>query len=460
MTKEFNEKLKILVVDDEPDYCDVMKMIFTSHGYGVDVCNNGVEALEKIKIRAYDLVLTDLMMPQMDGTELLQQIKSAHPETHVIMMTAYGTIENAVDTMKMGAYTYVTKGDNPEKLITEIRLLEENLAQKKEGQEAASMGEEGGKSGHYLLDSNSRKFKTVLDMARKAAKSNANVLLLGESGSGKEVLAKYIHDNSSRRNKRFVNLNCHSIPETMLESELFGHEKGSFTGAVATRVGRIESADYGTLFLDEIGGTSISLQTKLLKVIENKTISRVGSNQERPVDFRLITATHNQLEEDIRKERFRADLFYRISTIVIKVPALRHRKEDLPLLIDYLLKRNQQETGKSPVKISEALMDTLLRYDYPGNIRELKNIIDRLLVFSENGENPEPESLLLHSSPTQQDPAYDEKTLRQVRKEMESKYILSLVETYQGDCNQISEILGITRRQLWNKLTEYGIKTK
>lgn len=460
MTARSNEKFRILVVDDEPEYCDVMKMIFNSHGYSVEISTNGVEALKKIKAQRFDLVLTDLMMPQMDGTELLKQIKSDYPETQVILMTAYGTIENAVDTMKMGAYTYVTKGDNPEKLITEIRLLEENMTRQTEGAECTPVVQNQGQSGSFLMETNSSKFRTVLDMARKAAKSNANILILGESGAGKEVLAKYIHDHSSRRNKRFVNLNCHSIPETMLESELFGHEKGSFTGALGTRIGRIESADYGTLFLDEIGGTSISLQTKLLKVIENKTISRVGSNQEIPVDFRLITATNNQLEDDIRKEKFREDLFYRISTIVIKAPALRERKEDLPLLINYFLGKNQKEAGKNPVRISEDVMEKLMAYDYPGNIRELKNIIDRLMIFSENGETPSPDGLFLQPSEMGVGVGYDEKTLREVRKEMESKYIQSLVDTYRGDCNQISEILGITRRQLWNKLTEYGIKIK
>ena len=455
------EKMKILIVDDEQDYCDVMEMIFTSHGYQAEVCSNGEEALEKLDGKPFDLVLTDLMMPRMDGTQLLQQVKKKYPSIEVIMMTAYGTIEKAVETMKMGAYTYVTKGDDPEKLITEIRLLEENMA--KEPSRLGKVSPAGGQEikSRFMLQTQSMKYKTVLDMAAKAARSNANILILGESGTGKEVLAQFIHDNSSRRNKSFVNLNCHSIPESMLESELFGHEKGSFTGAIGTRIGRIEHADYGTLFLDEIGGTPLALQTKLLKVIENKTISRVGSNQEIPVDFRLITATNNNLEEDIRQERFREDLFYRISTIVINVPPLKERKEDLPLLIDHFLHQSHQEQGGPDIRVSDSLMKDLLAYDYPGNIRELKNIVDRLVIFSEEGRAEFDSSLLLNRMVERAGPGEgEEKTLREIRKEMESRYIQNLIRNYEGDMNRVAEILGITRRQLLNKLTEYGMKNQ
>lgn len=453
------EKMKILIVDDEQDYCEVMEMIFSSHGYQAEVCVNGEEALKRLGEKAFDLVITDLMMPKMDGTQLLQHVKKNYPKTEVIMMTAYGTIEKAVETMKMGAHTYVTKGDDPEKLITEIRLLEESIENVTANQDKIPTSDVREINSRFMLETKSMKYKTVLDMAAKAARSNANILILGESGTGKEVLAQFIHDNSSRRNKRFVNLNCHSIPETMLESELFGHEKGSFTGAIGTRIGRIENADYGTLFLDEIGGTPLSLQTKLLKVIENKTISRVGSNQEIPVDFRLITATNNNLEEDIRQEKFREDLFYRISTIVINVPPLKERKEDLPLLFDHFLHKSHQEQGKQAIRISDSLMKDLLNYDYPGNIRELKNIVDRLVIFSEGGRADFESSLLLNRTAEKGEPGEaEEKTLREIRRDMESRYIQNLIRNYDGDMNRVAEILGITRRQLLNKLTEYGIK--
>lgn len=257
----------------------------------------------------------------------------------------------------------------------------------------------------------------------------------------------------------FVNLNCHSIPETVLESELFGHEKGSFTGATGRRIGRIESAKEGTLFLDEIGGISLTMQTKLLKVIENKIISRVGSNEEIAVDFRLITATNNDLNQDIRDEKFREDLFYRISTIVIKIPALRERKEDLPMFIDYFMQKSQKEMGVSPIRINDKLMQALMNYNYPGNIRELKNIIDRIVIFSENGEGRMDPGFFADSSPDEEGGEFSEKTLRELRKDLESKYIQNILTIYENDMNRAAEVLGITKRQLFNKMTEYGLRT-
>jgi len=446
--------MDILIVDDEKDYCEVMEMIFSSHGYHVETCYDGMEALEKMKTRQFDLILTDLMMPKMDGTELLSQVKNLYPQTEVIMMTAYGTIEKAVETMKQGAYSYITKGDNPENLIGEI----ENLRATKKEVQHKDLENEGL---DFMLFSNSPKYKMVLDMAKKAARSNANILILGESGVGKEVLARYIHKKSNRCNKNFVDLNCHSIPETVLESELFGHEKGSFTGATNMRVGRFENANSGTLFLDEIGGIPLSMQTKLLKVIENKKISRVGSNLEISLDFRLITATNNNLEMDIAEEKFRADLFYRISTIVIKVPALRERKEDLPLLIEYFLNKSLKEMGIGKLTIPRHLMKILLDYDYPGNIRELKNIIERLVVFSENGEALLDPTLFSKNTEEIKEAEFEEdaeKTLRELRKEIESKYIQDILYHYGNDMNKVSMVLGITRRQLFNKLAEYGLK--
>lgn len=447
-------KMQILIVDDEEDYCDVMEMIFSSHGYEVETCNNGNEALGKMALKSFDLVLTDLMMPNMDGTELLKNIKYLYPATEVIMMTAFGTIEKAVETMKQGAYTYITKGDNPENLIAEIELLKIMRLRKKSNELVSENADLG-----FMLKSNSPRFKQVLEMAGKAAKSNANILILGESGVGKEVLARYIHKKSNRNQNNFVDLNCHSIPETVLESELFGHEKGSFTGAAGKRVGRIENANLGTLFLDEIGGISLSMQTKLLKVIENKTISRIGSNEEITLNFRLISATNNNLEEDIIQGKFREDLFYRISTIVIKVTALRDRKEDLPLLIEYFLEISKKEMGLERLLIGQELMQKLKEYDYPGNIRELKNIIDRLVIFSENGNAQYDPSLFAKDARTTDVIDDSEKTLRELRKELETKYIRDIMQIHNNDMNIVSQVLGITRRQLFNKIAEYGLKT-
>lgn len=445
--------MEILIVDDEQDYCDVMEMILVTHGYNVETCNDGNEALRKMISKNFDLVLTDLMMPNMDGTELLKNIKQLYPKTEVIMMTAYGTIEKAVETMKQGAFTYIIKGNSPESLMEEIETLKRR---KQKNSEKDQEPENGGTE--FMLKSNSPKFKLVLEMAKKAAKSNANILILGESGAGKEVLARFIHRKSKRNQNNFIDLNCHSIPETVLESELFGHEKGSFTGATGKRVGRIENANLGTLFLDEIGGISLSMQTKLLKVIENKKISRIGSNEEIALDFRLITATNNNLEEEIMVEKFREDLFYRISTIVIKATALRDRKEDLPLLIEHFLKISKKEMGLEELTIGQELMEKLLEYNYPGNIRELKNIIDRLVIFSENGEAQMDLSLFANDSRDTNIIDDAEKTLRELRKELETKHIRETLQNHNNDMNKVSQVLGISRRQLFNKLADYGLK--
>ncbi len=477
-----NSQYKILIVDDEQDYCDVMKMIFLAKGYYVDTCNNGMEALKKIEGYKYDVVLTDLMMPEMDGSELLCEIKKNHNEIKVIIMTAYGTIEKAVEAIKHGAYTYVTKGDNPEALLNEIEALrikrEEEIRLNKFELESTT-GEKRTLISDYILETSSSKYERTLNIAERAARSNANILILGESGSGKEVISRFIHEKSNRSKMPFIEINCHSIPETMIESELFGHEKGAFTGAQNKRVGRVESSNKGTLFLDEIGDIPMITQTKLLTVLENKKISRLGSNVEIDVDFRLITATNKNLEIEISEERFREDLFYRLSTIVIEVPPLRERKEDLPRLISHFTNKPAKEIGVKKVTFMDDVMELLLKYDYPGNVRELKNIVERLVIFSKDGivdiEDSQcigggfakltAENIRVNhgSSGVVEEPlivkeeAIAEVTLRELRKEIESKYINNIINTYPNDMNRVAEILGITRRQLLNKIKEYEI---
>ncbi|MBN7773037.1 sigma-54-dependent transcriptional regulator [Clostridium aminobutyricum] len=458
----------ILIVDDEQDYCEVLKMIFTSKGYHVDTCIDGFAALKMLEEKQFDLVVTDLIMPEMDGNELLAKIKEKYPNVNVIVSTAYGTVEKAVESMKNGAYTCVTKGDSPESLLIEIEgLYAETLERAEEKQKNGKPVHEADDIlGEFMLITRNPAYAKTLAMAEKAAKSNANILILGESGSGKDVLTRYIHSKSNRRNNVFMDLNCHAIAENVLESELFGHEKGSFTGAAAKRVGRFEAADHGTLFLDEIGDISLTMQAKLLKVLENKTICRMGSNEETKVDFRLITATNKNLEEEIASGRFREDLFYRLSTIIITVPPLRERKEDLPLLIDYFVSMIGREMEVEKLAISSDVMASLLEYNYPGNIRELKNKIERLVVFAEDGViraegeklqvKPEDYITLPHSNLTSE-PKLD-RTLKELRKELESKYIKSVLDECRHDMNRASEILGITRRQLLNKITEYGLR--
>ncbi|HWQ77249.1 MAG TPA: sigma-54 dependent transcriptional regulator [Anaerovoracaceae bacterium] len=447
--------LKILVVDDEQDYCNVMKVILSAKGHQADYALSGADALSLMARKSYDLVISDLMMPEMDGRQLLNEIKASHPGTEVIMMTAYGSIENAVEAMRNGAYSYVTKGGNPEELIREIGKLQDVMELKLENQ----LLKEKVAEVDAMLETNNPSFRGMLSIARKAAVSGANILILGESGAGKEVIARYIHQNSSRSKSHFMDLNCHAIAETVLESELFGHERGAFTGALNKRIGRIEAADQGTLFLDEIGDIPLSMQAKLLKTIENKKLYRMGGNEEVEVDFRLVCATNKDLEKEIEGGRFREDFYYRISTITIDIPPLRKRKEDLPMLIDYFFKKSQNDTKKPIRTIDRQVMDFLLNYQYPGNVRELKNLIERLVVLSENGtvdSDSLPAPVMEDRKKTLSETDRD-RELRDIRKDAEKEYIKGILMKNNNNMTKAAEVLGITRRQLFNKMTEYKI---
>ena len=453
------ENLRILVVDDEQDYCDVLKMILEGRGYAVDTCNDGREALNLLEKGSFDIVVSDLNMPVMDGYELLREIKSRDYDCEVIILTAFGTIEKAVETMKAGAFTYVTKGSDPEELLIEIRKI-------KDMRKAARKNEilKQKTSGNFMLESRNLKYRQMLKLAERAAASESNILILGESGSGKEVLASFIHNKRKRSQENMMELNCQALSESILESELFGHEKGAFTGASQKRIGLFEASHGGTLFLDEIGGVSMNLQAKLLKAIENKTIYRMGSTTPITVDFRLITATNRNLKEDMDADLFRSDLFYRISTIVLELPPLRERKEDIPLFIDYFINKYAREMNKENIDMSENVRNMLINYNYPGNVRELKNIIERLLVLSEHGEIREeylPSDIAAGKNPAPKQNMFETdytESLREYRNKAEKMYIEGLIERYPKDMNKVAEILSISRRQLFNKLVEFGLK--
>ena len=453
------ENFNILVVDDEKDYCDVLKMILTGKGYKVDTCGNGQEAVEKLEKKSFDLVITDLCMPVMDGRQLLEEIKKRDWDTEVIMLTAHGTIEKAVDAMKAGAYSYVTKGRDPEELFMEVRKLRDARKMKRDN---AILKEK--LNGNFMLESRNKKYRQMMALAERAAQSDSNILILGESGTGKEVLASFIHQKSKRKEANFMELNCQALSESILESELFGHEKGAFTGADRRRIGLFEASNGGTLFLDEIGGVSVNLQAKLLKAIENKQIYRLGSSTPINVDFRLITATNHNLRKDMGDGSFRDDLFYRISTIVLELPPLRERPEDIPLFIQYFFDKYQREMNKRITDVENSVKELLTGYSYPGNVRELKNIIERLVVLSEKGEIREaylPSDVVKNQRTARQvqSEAMDLTiSLKEYRGKVEKAYIASLLERYPKDMNKVAEILDISRRQLFNKLVEYELK--
>lgn len=460
MLKTIEEKIQLLIVDDEMENRDVFQMIFEDEGYEADTACDGLHALQKLKKKRYDIVLTDLMMGEMDGIELLKEIKKTYPEIEVILITGYGTIQNAVEAMKEGAYSYFVKGNTPEDLIKDVASIKDKIIQNMK----KSM-----KSTHEGIKTKSLDFQRVIEVAEKAARSNVNILILGESGVGKEYMANYIHSFSHRKDGEFVAVNCSAFSDTLLESELFGHEKGAFTGALDMRKGRFEIAHGGTLFLDEIGDVSLNTQVKLLRSIENKKIQRLGSNKDVECDFRLISATNKDLAEEIKNGNFREDFFYRLSTIVIEIPPLRERREDLEDLINHFVHVAKEEMNKESVVMEDGVMKELLNYNYPGNIRELKNIIYRLVVLSEDGvikKSCMPE--LVSSSETKQSKIEIDglsmkkkeeiKHLKDVRREIEAEYVSNVLELCQGNISESARMLGISRRQLFNKVREYDLR--
>ena len=438
-------EFKILLVDDESEFRKVLSTILTAKGYLVDTAKNGADALKKIYEKNYNLVLTDLVMNEINGIELLNSIKEYDKSLEVIIVTGYGSINNAVDAMKKGAFSYYIKSNSPEELITEIEKIQESIEVEKKYSGKTFTGEK------FMLDTKNKVLKKMLKIAKKASRSNVNILILGESGVGKEVIAEYIHQNSKRSDELFMPINCHAYSKNILESELFGHEKGSFTGAVGQKFGKFEIADNGTVFLDEIGELSMDMQVKLLRVIDTKTIERVGGTENIKLNFRLISATNRNLL-NLENDVFRSDLFYRISTIVLKVPSLRERRCDLPKLIDFFIGKASKELGIKIKKIDKNVIDYLFDYDFPGNIRELKNIIERLVVLSEDG-------IINKDTLFVEDRLDDEKTqsLKEFRNSVESKYIKKIINDCNGNITEAAKSLNISRRQLYNKINDYKL---
>ena len=454
---EMNKSFHILVVDDEVEYQTVFSMILSEQGYRVFTCSSGEEALQIISRREIHLIMTDLKMPGMNGLELIRRAKECDSEIEIIVITAFGSIESAVQAMKYGASGYFVKSsDPPESLLADVA----RIAKIRRLQASNEILRQQNPPEVFLHTQN-RRFAEVLDICKKTASAGINVLLLGESGVGKEVVANYIHSQSQRREQHFIAVNCQVFSDGTIESELFGHEKGSFTGAVGKRIGRFEEANFGTLFLDEIGDLPMSTQGKLLRALERKSIERVGSNRSIQLDIRLISATNKDLREEIRQGRFREDLLYRINALAVTIPPLRERKEDLPALTQFFLKHIEGDQKKKIHHIDENVMDFLLKYNYPGNVRELKNILERLVALSDGGRLSG-KDLHFQLAPDQQgaSPAvFSEQPLRQARAEFEASYIQNVLDRHRGNVPQAAQILGITRRQLRNKITDYHLRT-
>jgi DNA-binding NtrC family response regulator len=384
------EKKVILVVEDEKPLRIALCNVLQDEGFQVLEAEDGKIALELMRDNRPNLIITDLKMPKVDGMKLLKRIKEMDHELPVIVITAYGTSSTAIDAMKHGAYDYITKPFDLDVVLLTVKraLFHEALAM-----EVKSLKDE--LSEKYRIDNiigNSSQMQEIYKTIGRIAESKATVLIQGESGTGKELVANAVHYNSLRKNGPFIKMNCAALPETLLESELFGHEKGSFTGAVSARRGKFEAAHDGTIFLDEIGEMSPMLQSKLLRVLQDQTFDRVGGNQSITVDVRVIAATNKHLEEEVKKGKFREDLYYRLNVVFIQIPPLRNRKEDIIPLIEYFLRKYSSEAKSESIGISKAVVELLLNYDWPGNVRELENVIERSMVFS-GGKTIIPEHL-------------------------------------------------------------------
>jgi len=366
---------RILVVEDEPDLRKVLASLLKREGYHVDLAESGLRAFEMLGKEIYDLVITDVRLPGASGIEVLRVTRETYPDAPVIVITAFASDEAAEEARRLGAFNYITKPFDNDKIVADVGIA---LGWKRLGSLMASV------AGKYRFDelvARSEKMKTIMETVAQVAPTASTVLITGESGTGKELIARAIHHNSLRRDGAFVSINCGALPDELLESELFGHTKGSFTGAVASKKGYFEVADGGTIFLDEIGDTSPAMQIKLLRSLQEKTIRRVGGTEEIAVDVRVITATNRDLESMVREKRFREDLFYRINVIPIKLPPLRERKEDIPHLAFHFFDRYKKEMGKKLTTISDDAMVALNAYDWPGNIRELQNVLERAVAL-------------------------------------------------------------------------------
>lgn len=448
-------RLKLLIVDDEPEYRTLLRIILEQEGYPTDIAENGKTAISMLEKSEYDVVLTDMKMEGMNGVEILEYVNKLQRNIKCIVITAYASVENAVEVMKKGAFSYFIKTNDPQELIYNLHNIE-NI--KNISDQNTILKDEIERS-DYVLTSKCPAFQKVVDYAEKVAKTDVNVLILGESGVGKEVIARYIHKCSQRRNEIFMPVNCHSFSDSMLEAELYGHEKGAFTGSQYMRKGRFEAADKGTLFLDEIGDIPIETQVKILRNIENKEVERIGSNKTIKTDFRLICATNKKLNQEIVNSRFREDLFYRISTVIIEIPPLRQRTEDLPMMIEYFMDKAKKDLKKTIVSIDDKLLDALLNYDYPGNVRELKNIIERMVVIAES-DTLSFKDISQYDIFSKQNVATGQISLKEVRQNAERNHIIKMLENNNFDIEVTANILLITGRQLYNKINEYDIKLK
>ena len=449
--------VRVLVVDDDEITCNLLEEVLSKEGYAVHKALDGREAIDRGEKHTYDVVLSDIKMIDVDGMEVLRAYRQRSPETIIIMMTAFGSIETAIRAIKEGAYDYVSKPFKLDEIkltlqraLEQRRLVEENIHYRQELITKYKLENIVGRSPQML-----QVYKTIA----RVAESRSTVLVTGESGTGKELIARAIHFNSPRAARPFVAVDCSSLAETLLESELFGHVRGAFTGAVTTKKGLFEEADRGTCFLDEIGDISLAMQAKLLRVLQEHEIKRVGGTETIKIDVRIVAATNQNLEALVTEKKFREDLFYRLNVVSIHLPSLRERPEDVPLLADHFLRKYASQNNKPVCRISPEAMDLLVRHRWPGNVRELENVIERAatlsgtsLILAEDLPRRlqmEPAQMSLSSLPS-----------RMPLSELEKLYIQKVLEETGGNKKKAADILGIDRRTLYRMATRLGLTIK
>jgi DNA-binding NtrC family response regulator len=459
------KKLNILVVEDGQSQREMLRDFLRKEGHTVGEAENGERAIQRVREGHYDLILLDYRMPGMDGMQVLHAVKGINPEIDIVIVTAEGTIDMAVDAMKAGALDYITKPVEFDELLLLVDRVSERRTLLKENEilrgvfRSETFGEKGVTTDRIIYKS--PQMSALINMAGRVAASRATVLLQGESGTGKELLARLIHHLSPRAERPIIAVNCGALNENLLESELFGHEKGAFTGATSRRIGRFEEADGGTLFLDEIGELSQTVQVKLLRFLQEHEFQRLGGNQTLHTDVRVISATNRNLEQRVKEGAFREDLFYRLNVVAMSIPPLRERKEDIPPLINHFLKRYADENGKEINGLTSEAQDVLLKHDYPGNVRELENIIERAVVIARD-DVISVEDLPFREAMEDAGEAgrkAGDGLLRGSVEELERKLIIEAMEKAGDHQTRAADILGISERMLRYKLKKYGLKT-
>jgi len=450
------EKATVLVVDDDAGHLSVVQTVIKSWGYLVEGTDDGTKAVERAKDKPFDLIVMDVRMAEMSGIEALKQIKKYNPAIPILIMTAFSSVESAVDALKAGAYDYLTKPLDfdvlkltIERALDHTNLRAENLGLKEKLRSSYDLANIIGKS---------QPMKELIDMVAMVAPSEATALITGESGTGKELIAKSIHYNSNRKEGPLVVVNCAALTETLLESELFGHEKGAFTGADRRREGRFMQANKGTIFLDEIGEMSSVMQAKLLRVIQDREIQRVGSDVTMNVDVRILAATNRELQEDVEAGKFREDLYYRLNVVTLRVPPLRERLQDIPLLAQHFLAKYANKNKKRVKGFTPLAMDMFIKYDWPGNVRELENAVERAVILGAGDYISEKElPLSITKAYPHADEAGTPAKQPQSLEEIEREAVLAALEAAGGNKSETARILGITRKTLHSKLQKYGV---